>query len=553
VTFAAQVSAETLRHPPTLEQQLRQTDLGFLTDQVRQRGDATRGALLFYKSPAACVNCHASGEGDSPLGPNLAELNRDEVGQPQELSDRYLIESLLFPSKSIREGFETYSVLTVNGEIMTGLVVSRDESKVVLRTASNLQQETVIDANDIEAIRKNDQSMMPDGLVSSLAELRDFLDLAAYVLEVAAHGVERAKALKPSAEALAVKDDTVDLDHAGIIRGLRGRDFDENQTAEILIDRIEDDTDRIIVAVRGRVSVIVFCQNQEHCVRVAEELRARGESAEYIISGNSRHQGVKTAERDEIYRRFRDGEIRFLIGCDVLTTGFNARNVDALIMARATTSRALYIQMLGRGTRTYPGKTDCLVCDFVGNVATHGPYDVELTPQMARECAGQWKNCPRCGEQNHRSEPYCTECDHRFHGLTDEDFAAQNEIKALGTITRKGLSVSELPHHVIADREVFSYERGGKQILGVKYFTDSRQELVSFHVVNGAGRKFGQQWWRRFTTEPMPTDRHEAARIAQTFPVPDGVIEAAGDDPRYPSYFETFKRLLPWRRKGGQR
>lgn len=332
----------------------------------------------------------------------------------------------------------------------------------------------------------------------------------------------------------------------------RGKDFDETVTTAVLLETLDGDTDRMLAAVRGRQSVIVFCQSQRHCVELAEQLKAKGETAAYVISGNNDFEKVTAAQRADIYERFRAGKIRFLIGCDVLTTGFNARNVDALIMARATTSRALYIQMLGRGTRTYPGKTDCLVCDFVGNVAEHGPYDVELTPQMARECAGQWKNCPRCGEQNHRSEPYCTECDHRFHGLSNDDFAAQNAVKGLDKITRQGLSVAELPHHKVTGREVFSYEKGGKQILVAKYLTATGRELASFHVVSGAGRKFGQQWWKRFTSEPMPTDRHEAARIAETFPVPTGVIEVANEaDSRFPAYYETYRRHLPWRRNGG--
>lgn len=218
VLIGKAASAETLRHPLSLEQQLQQTDLNGLVDQVQRRGDPRRGAVLFYKSPAACAGCHVSGEGNSPLGPNLAELG--------DVTDQHIVESLLFPSKSIRKGFETYSVLTRDGSLVTGMLVSRDDEKIVLRASSNLSEEITIAEDEVEAIRQDQQSMMPTGLVASLLEQRDFLDLAAYVIDVAAGGIPRAKALQPPAEVLAIQDDTRDLDHAGILRGMRSRDFE---------------------------------------------------------------------------------------------------------------------------------------------------------------------------------------------------------------------------------------------------------------------------------------------------------------------------------------
>ena len=68
-------------------------------------------------------------------------------------------------------------------------------------------------------------------MVASLREQRDFMDLAKYVMEVAAGGHRRAAELQPSAEAIwPIKDDTGDLDHAGIIKKLRSRDFDAGKS-----------------------------------------------------------------------------------------------------------------------------------------------------------------------------------------------------------------------------------------------------------------------------------------------------------------------------------
>src|ERR671937_736608 len=76
------------------------------------------------------------------------------------------------------------------------------------------------------------------------------------------------------------------------------------------------------------------------------------------------------ATRRAILQRLHTGATRVVANCAVLTEGFDEPSVNCIIIARPTQSAVLYQQMLGRGTRTYPGKTDCLVLDVVG-VSTH--------------------------------------------------------------------------------------------------------------------------------------------------------------------------------------
>ncbi len=110
------------------------------------------------------------------------------------------------------------------------MIVTQDAESLTLRVASDLSNDKVISRDEVEAIKKSDKSMMPDGLVASLGEQRDFLDLAKYVMEVAAGGQASADSLKPSPAQLAIKDDTGNLDHAGIIKKLRSRDFDAGKS-----------------------------------------------------------------------------------------------------------------------------------------------------------------------------------------------------------------------------------------------------------------------------------------------------------------------------------
>jgi len=77
------------------------------------------------------------------------------------------------------------------------------------------------------------------------------------------------------------------------------------------------------------------------------------------------------ATRRAILQRLHTGATRVVANCAVLTEGFDEPSIDCIIVARPTQSLPLYQQMLGRGTRTYPGKTDCLLLDVVGVSTRH--------------------------------------------------------------------------------------------------------------------------------------------------------------------------------------
>ena len=83
-----------------------------LAAQIKMRGDPMRGALLFHRSTAGCIKCHSDGQSPSPLGPKLTDIN-------PSTNHTYLIESVLNPSKAIREGYETVSIVSKDGKVLT--------------------------------------------------------------------------------------------------------------------------------------------------------------------------------------------------------------------------------------------------------------------------------------------------------------------------------------------------------------------------------------------------------------------------------------------------
>lgn len=105
---------------------------------------------------------------------------------------------------------------------------------------------------------------------------------------------------------------------------------------------------------------LLFTPTVELAHLMAEAFRDGGVSAE-AVDGS-----LPLEERRAILARLRSGETQVVANCAVLTEGFDEPSVDCVIIARPTRSRILYVQMIGRGTRTFPNKSDCLVIDLVG-------------------------------------------------------------------------------------------------------------------------------------------------------------------------------------------
>lgn len=123
----------------------------------------------------------------------------------------------------------------------------------------------------------------------------------------------------------------------------------------------------------GDRKTLVFGVDVAHAKALAEALNHRKPGRAIALDGTA-----KAEERAAVLSLFRRGAFQYLCNCALFTEGFDEPDIACVALARPTQSRALYVQMLGRGTRKAPGKTDCLVLDFVGNSGRHrliGPVD----------------------------------------------------------------------------------------------------------------------------------------------------------------------------------
>jgi ATP-dependent helicase IRC3 len=104
---------------------------------------------------------------------------------------------------------------------------------------------------------------------------------------------------------------------------------------------------------------LVFCVDVQHAKDVADEFQKAGYAADWV-SGDD-------PDRDAKILAHSTGKLQILCNCNVLTEGYDDPAISCIVLARPTVSAILFAQMVGRGTRKAPGKTDCIVLDVVDN------------------------------------------------------------------------------------------------------------------------------------------------------------------------------------------
>ncbi|EIU5758767.1 TPA: DEAD/DEAH box helicase [Listeria monocytogenes] len=137
---------------------------------------------------------------------------------------------------------------------------------------------------------------------------------------------------------------------------------------------------------------------------------------------SSAHIDGKTPKliRDDIIKRFREGEIKVLCNLDLIGEGFDVPDCSTVIMLRPTQSLSLYIQQSMRGMRYKHNKT-AIIIDHVGNVKRFGLPDMERTWSLAprkgsnaTKAEAPVKICPDCFMTVLSSNKQCEHCGHEF-------------------------------------------------------------------------------------------------------------------------------------------
>ncbi|HEV3122173.1 MAG TPA: hypothetical protein VGY53_09730, partial [Isosphaeraceae bacterium] len=150
------LAAEPIPAAGTLERALWDQDPGSLALEARERGDAARGALVFFQRHLACTQCHTVAEERILVGPDLAQLGSQTTGAE-------IVDAILRPSKTVKKGFEAHTIATRQGAIKSGPLVEEQADRIVLRDVSEGGAAVTILKADIEERRIEVGSIMPGG------------------------------------------------------------------------------------------------------------------------------------------------------------------------------------------------------------------------------------------------------------------------------------------------------------------------------------------------------------------------------------------------------
>ena len=124
------------------------------------KADPSRGEMIYRRQELACMSCHAIGGVGAKVGPDMTSIG---ASAPID----YLVESLQFPNRKVKEGFHSIQIETKDEQELSGLLVRETDSELILRDVTN--REVPIQKNNIAKRNMSNSSLMPAGLVDNLS------------------------------------------------------------------------------------------------------------------------------------------------------------------------------------------------------------------------------------------------------------------------------------------------------------------------------------------------------------------------------------------------
>lgn len=317
---------------------------------------------------------------------------------------------------------------------------------------------------------------------------------------------------------VAAKGSEIKLDPDGIKKS--GGDYIVKDLA-LAFDRKELTrrvVDQLLAYKKSRKKWLLFAIDIAHAEHIAEELVKQNIFALAVHS--------KTPDRENRIDGFKNGFIQALVSVAVLTTGFDAPDIDLIGLLRPTASPVLHVQTIGRGLRPSPNKEDCLVLDFAGNLLRNGPIDNPII-KVKGNGTGEpvLKECPECFEIVHAALKLCPVCEHEFLfrvGLKDKAGDAP--------------VLSQQAWHKVTDIKYSSHESAaGNTTLMVTYQCGLRvfKEWIAVELM-GYARYKAEHWWaiRNTGSGVLPVYVLEALQLAHMLKVPTEIfVDESGKYP----------------------
>ncbi len=271
-----------------------------------------------------------------------------------------------------------------------------------------------------------------------------------------------------------------------------------------------------------RSGVMIFTSSVNHAKEIMQSLPP---SISALVVGET-----ADTERDEIIKLFKDRKLKFLVNVSVLTTGFDAPHVDVIAILRPTESASLYQQIVGRGLRISPNKTDCLILDYTGQDHDIFEPDIDdkkiksesvivdvlcpscggtnqfwglvddegqITEHYGRQCQGilenpvtsemtdcgfrfRFKICDQCGSENDISARNCQKCQHILVD-TDQKLKEAMSLKDAHVLRVDSVQYEKTKDKKSQDRLEIKYFDADANVLKEYYYLNSTESLTAFY------------------------------------------------------------------------
>jgi DNA repair protein RadD len=296
---------------------------------------------------------------------------------------------------------------------------------------------------------------------------------------------------------------------------VRGGEFVADEVEDLMDSEIlvESVCREIVEQSAGRSAVLIFSSGVRHGNHIVDTLRDKHGIECGFVTGET-----SSEDRERLLRRFRSGELKYLCNVNVLTTGFDAPNIDCVALVRPTSSPGLFYQAVGRGFRLHPNKQNCLVLDFGGNVLRHGPVDCLRIKAAGGRPTGEApaKQCPKCNALIATGYATCPECGFIFPPPEKQKHEAKASEAAIlsGQITTT--------RYEVTDTHYYSHLKKGAsddapRSLRVDYsigWRSRKSEWICFEH-SGFARQRAVTWWKQRSSDPVPATTDEALALIE--------------------------------------
>jgi len=280
----------------------------------------------------------------------------------------------------------------------------------------------------------------------------------------------------------------------------------------------------ILEQTADRNSVLIFAASVHHARHIQQVLQQRTQQEVGLVTGNT-----PASERAELLARFKGQPVqadifghhkpplKYLVNVNVLTTGFDAPNIDCVVLLRPTNSPGLYYQMVGRSFRLHPSKQDALILDFGGNILRHGPVDdLQIQERFGGSGQAPAKECPQCHSVIYAAYATCPDCGYEFPPpeRKKHDFRATTASILSGQVEDTEYEVLSTQYSCHIKRKAGPDDPPTLRVeykLGLGHW---QSEWICLEH-SGYARAKAEAWWQARSDEPVPDTVEQALALAE--------------------------------------